>query len=530
MRDENSFKQDLLVEQRSSRMEGSKSRSVVSNLITIGFLVALGMSTSYSRPDQPNIILVMTDDQGYGDLSCHGHTFLETPNLDKLHAQSTRFTNFHASPTCAPTRGALMSGKAPFKVGITHTILERERMALSATTIAEVLQGAGYATGIFGKWHLGDEDAYQPENRGFDEVFIHGAGGIGQNYPGTQGAVPGTGYFDPIIKHNGTFVQTKGYCTDVFFQQTLGWIKANKDPSTGSGQAKPFFAYLALNAPHGPFIVDEKYKAPFVDLVEDGKDAAFFGMIVNIDENMGLLLEKLDEWKLTENTLLVFMTDNGTARGWRYFNADMRGGKGSINEGGSRVPLFMRLPGLTQPAVDVDRMARHYDLFPTFAELAGASIPNSLGLDGRSLLSLIKEPEADWPDRETFFHGARWNKAGAGERWGEGNTSPKGAKYRNFAVRNETWRLTGQGGGADRNSSNLQLFNVEKDPGEKTDVLEQHPEKTEKMLALFDAWWKECRPLLVNEDAPLDTGKPFIEQFEKQQKTIGVPAWPIPEL
>ena len=154
------------------------------------------------KKNRPNIILVMTDDQGYGDLGCHGHPFLKTPNLDKLYTQSTRFTDFHVSPTCAPTRSALMSGRVPFKNGVTHTILERERMAPSATTIAEVLKTAGYTTGIFGKWHLGDADAYQPDKRGFDEVFIHGAGGIGQNYPGTQGAVPGTDYFDPIIKHN----------------------------------------------------------------------------------------------------------------------------------------------------------------------------------------------------------------------------------------------------------------------------------------------------------------------------------------
>ena len=301
-----------------------------------------------------------------------------------------------------------MSGKAPFKVGITHTTLERERMALSATTIAEVLKEAGYTTGIFGKWHLGDEDPYQPENRGFDEVFIHGAGGIGQNLPGTQGAVPGTRYFDPIIKHNGAFEKTKGYCTDVFFQQTLGWIKQNQD--------KPFFAYLACNAPHGPTIVAEEYKTPFLDKTKEDKDAAFLGMIVNIDENMGLLMEKLQEWKLVDNTLLIFMTDNGTAKGSIYFNAGMKGDKGSVNEGGSRVPLFMRWPERLAAGRDIDRMARHYDLFPTFAELAGARLPKDSDLDGRSLLPLLQSSkelsEMEWPDRDTFFHKGAWAKKG----------------------------------------------------------------------------------------------------------------------
>lgn len=459
---------------------------------------------------QPNIILVMTDDQGYGDLSCHGHPYLKTPNLDKLHAESTRFTDFHASPTCAPTRSALMSGNAPFKNGITHTILERDRMTLSATTIAEVLKSAGYTTGIFGKWHLGDEDPYQPQNRGFDEVFIHGAGGIGQEYAGSQSDAPGTGYFDPIIKHNNRFVQTKGYCTDVFFQQTLGWIKENQEPG------KPFFAYLATNAPHGPYIVADKYSDVYKDKCSE-KSAAFFGMIANIDENMGLLMEKLDQWQLANNTLLIFMTDNGSAAG--TYNYDMRGKKGSPHEGGSRVPLFMRLPGLTQPGVDIDRLARHYDLFPTLAQLAGAALPAADSIDGRSLLPLLKDPAADWPTRNLYFHVGRWNKKGAPDRWGKGNTDPDAAKYKSFAVRNPKWRLVGDG-----------LFDIENDPGEQVNVADKHPEIAAQLRADFDAWWDEVRPLMVNEDAPLDVGKPFKMQFEKQKASGGIPNWESPKI
>ncbi|WDE96522.1 arylsulfatase [Lentisphaera profundi] len=463
------------------------------------------------KDSKPNIILVMTDDQGYGDLGCHGHPFIKTPNLDKLYGQSQRFTNFHASPTCAPTRAALMSGRAPYKNGITHTILERERMTLEATTVAEVLKSAGYTTGIFGKWHLGDADEYQPDQRGFDEVFIHGAGGIGQNYPGTQGAVPGTSYFNPIIKHNKKFVQTEGYCTDVFFKQALGWIKEQKD--------KPFFAYIASNAPHGPFIVADNYKKMYADHTKVDKQQAFFGMITNIDENMGLLMTKLDEWDLADNTLLIFMTDNGSSVGSRIFNAGMKGAKASANEGGSRVPLFMRLPGKINAGVDVKKLTRHYDLMPTFAELAGAELSDDLDLDGRSLLTLINKPEAQWADRNLFFHGARWNKKGAGDRWGKGNTDPEGAKYTRFAVRTEKWRLVGKA-----------LYNIEKDPGEKKDVSQEYPEIAAEMLKSFDAWWLEVRPLMVNEDAPLDTGKPFIEQFDKQKAQSGIPAWKEPKL
>jgi len=455
------------------------------------------------KGSRPNIILVMTDDQGYGDLSCHGHPYLKTPNLDRLHGQSTRFIDFHVSPTCAPTRAALMSGRAPFKNGVTHTILERDRMTLKATTIAQVLKAAGYATGMFGKWHLGDEGPYQPHNRGFDETFIHGAGGIGQNFPGTQSDAPGTSYFDPIIKHNNRFEKTTGYCTDVFFKQTLAWIKEQKD------KGKPFFAYVPTNAPHGPFHVEQRYKDLYKGKCSD-RSAAFFGMVVNIDENMGLLMRELDEWELADNTLLIFMTDNGSAAG--TYNYNMKGKKGSPHEGGSRVPLFMRLPGKIGPGVDVDRLARHVDLFPTLAEIAGATIPEGLDLDGRSLLPLIENPKAPWPDRNLFFHVGRWNKKGAPGRWGKGNTDPDQAKYRGFAVRNEKWRLVGKG-----------LYNIEEDPGQIKDVAKEHPQVAAKMLEAFDAWWDEVRPLMVNEDAPLDTGKPFREQFERQRRRTGIP-------
>jgi len=486
--------------------------------LVLPFLFALTWTfTAHSNPlagSRPNIILVMTDDQGYGDLSCHGHPFLETPNLDKLHAQSTRFTDYHVSPTCAPTRAALLSGRAPFKNGVTHTILERERMALDATTIAEVLAAAGYTSGIFGKWHLGDADPYQPNRRGFDEMFIHAAGGIGQNFPGTQGAIPGTSYFDPYLKHNDRIVKTEGYCTDVFFTQALGWIRecAKED--------KPFFAYIPTNAPHGPFLVADEYKKPFEEHVDDDQTRAFFGMIVNIDENVGRLMTKLDEWDLAKETLLIFTTDNGSAKGSRIFNAGMKGGKGSLNQGGARVPLFLRLPGRIEAGVDVDRLARHVDLFPTLAGLAGADLPEGVALDGRSLLPLIEDPSADWPDRTTFFHGGRWAKAGAPGRWGKGNTDPDQEKYKRFAVRNERWRLVGRD----------TLYDLDNDPGETVNVIDENAEVAAALMEAYEGWWEEVRPLLVNEDAPLDTGKPFVEMYEEQKAAGGIPRWEKPEL
>jgi arylsulfatase len=387
-------------------------------------------------------------------------------------------------------------------------------MTLEATTIAQVLKSAGYTTGIFGKWHLGDEDPYQPENRGFDETFIHGAGGIGQNYAGSQSDAPGTSYFNPIIKHNGRFVQTQGYCTDVFFRQALGWIKSN-----GTGQQKrPFFAYLATNAPHGPYHVDQSYSELFKDKCEKPTDA-FLGMIVNIDENMGLLQQKLEEWNLADNTVVIFMTDNGSARGSQVFNAGMKGAKGSPHEGGSRVPLFIRMPGKSKPGSDVDRLTRHYDLFPTLAEIAGANIPPNLDLDGRSLIPLIENPNNVWTDRNTFFHVGRWAKSGAPRQFGRGNPDPDQSKYKNFAVRNEKWRLV-----------NGQLYDIENDPGETKDVAAEYPEVTSQLSQAFDNWWVEVRPLMVNEDATLDVPKPFLEQFNKQNQESGIPDWDSPEI
>src|SRR5262249_12056076 len=175
---------------------------------------------------KPNIIIILTDDQGYGDISCHGNPVLKTPNLDRLHDEAVRFTDFHVSPTCAPTRSALMTGRHEFRNGLTHTLLERERLPLQAITLAQVRQSAGSTTGIFGKWHLGDEPDHWPSRRGFDEMFIHGAGGIGQTYEGSCGDAPGNTYFSPAILHNGKFVKTDGYCTDVFFRQAITWMES----------------------------------------------------------------------------------------------------------------------------------------------------------------------------------------------------------------------------------------------------------------------------------------------------------------
>ena len=453
--------------------------------------VAAGLPAA-ELPPRPNIVLIITDDQGYGDLACHGNSVVKTPHLDRLHAESVRLTDFHVSPTCAPTRAALMTGRHEFHAGVTHTILERERLSLKKTTYAQVLKAAGYATGVFGKWHLGDEDAYQPGRRGFDEVFIHGAGGIGQTYAGSCGDAPNNSYFNPAILHNGAFVKTSGYCTDVFFDRAAKWIASRK----GKG---PFYAYIATNAPHAPLHCPPEYQKKYEGKV-DKQVAAFFGMITNIDDNVGRLLAKLKEWGLERDTLVIFMTDNGGTAGVRVHNAGMRGQKGTPYTGGTRVPAFFRWPGVLTPG-DVAKLTAHIDVFPTFAELAGAKIPDGVTLDGRSLVPLLKDPGAPWADRVLFTHVGRWERGQAA-----------GAKYALCSARDARYRLVN---GA-RDGIKWELFDLQQDPGEKRNVIDEHPDVAARLRTAIDRWWESVLPDLVNEDAVGPKVNSFKERYWKQ--------------
>ena len=487
-------------------------------ILFCSFFIVCGLS-ALPFGEKPNIILVITDDQGYGPIGNHDHPWIQTPNLDKLHGQSIRFERFLVSPTCSPTRAALMSGRHPMKNGITHTILERERMALSTVTLPQVLAKAGYSSGIFGKWHLGDEEPYQPHKRGFDEAFIHGAGGIGQKFNCSCADVPGNKYFDPVIRHNGSFVKTSGYCTDLFFTAGMGWIKDMKEKS------KPFFAYISTNAPHGPFIAPPKYAKKFTDRGFSERDAGFYGMIENIDKNMGRLMEKLDQWDLNKNTILIFMSDNGSVGGMvregsklgtskegkpmEGFNAGMKGAKASADEGGVRVPFFVRWPGKFSSGKAVERISAHIDLLPTLAHIAGIDQLPKGQVEGRSLVPLLKNPNAKWKDRYLFTQGARW-KTGA---------EPTDHMWKRFAVRNERFRLV-------ENS----LYDMKADPGQTIDVAGKFPKVVKSMREAYEKFWKDTRPLMVNENAPMSPTRPYHELYEKQLKREGIPPWREPNL
>ena len=462
----------------------------------VGLPLARGAEAPATLADRrPNIVFVLTDDQGYGDLSCHGNPVLKTPNLDRLHDQGVRFTDFHVSPTCSPTRSALMTGRHEFFNGVTHTIYERERLTLQAVTLPQLLKRAGYATAIFGKWHLGDEADYRPDRRGFDETFIHGAGGIGQTFPGSCGDAPGNTYFNPAILHNGRFEKTHGYCIDVFFTQALKWMQSAK----GRG---PFFVYLACNAPHEPLQVPPEYYQLYAGKVPTNI-AKFFGMIANIDDNVGRLLAKLDEWGLATNTLVMFMNDNGGTVGVPLFNAGMRGQKVTPWLGGTRACSFWRWPGALAPA-DVDALTAHIDVFPTLAELAGATLTDEIKnqVQGRSLVPLLRDPHAPWADRVLVTHAGRWERGQAAQ-----------SKYRNCSVRKTRWQLVCVSpDGAKR----WQLFDVKADPGEQHDVAAQCPEVVRELERAYDHWWEAMLPHLVNEDAVGPKINPFKALYWEQ--------------
>jgi arylsulfatase len=463
---------------------------------------------------RPNIVFILTDDQGYGDLSCHGNPVLKTPNIDRLHAEGVRFTDFHVSPTCAPTRSALLTGRHEFNNGVTHTILERERLTPKATTLAQVLKSAGYTTGIFGKWHLGDEPEYWPSRRGFDEMFIHGAGGIGQTYAGSCGDAPENKYFSPAILHNRRFVKTDGYCTDVFFAQALKWIESVKG-------RQPFYCHIATNAPHAPLDARPEDERRYADKVDDPQVAKFFGMIANIDDNVGRLLAKLAEWDLERSTLVVFMNDNGGTAGVKLFNAGMRGAKVTPWLGGTRASSLWRWKGTLKPH-DVSKLAAHIDFLPTLAELAGAKLTVEVQkqVEGRSLAPLLRDAEAAWPDRKLFTHVGRWPKG----------TPPEEYKYAQCSVRTPRWHLVSDWrpaapGKPDAKPKKAkpklapqrwQLFDVQADAGEQNDVAAKHAEVVAELTAAYDKWWDSEQPQLVNESAIGPKVNPFKERYWKQ--------------
>lgn len=435
-------------------------------VLAVGLVLFAMVQSRMCVGARPNVILIMTDDQGYGDVGIHGNTMLKTPNLDTLARQGVRMTDFHVDPTCAETRAALMTGRYSCRTGVWHTINGRSILREDELTMADVFASNGYATGIFGKWHLGDNYPFLPQHRGFQETLIHGGGGVTQT-PDAWG----NDYYDDTYFRNGSPEQQAGYCTDVFFDATLDFIQRHRN--------QPFFAYLPTNAAHGPYRCPQEYAKPYLDQGVEKTMATFYGMIANIDENVGRLREKLAEWDLEENTILIFSTDNGTARGmlkpnaigkgfkWIGFNGGLRGTKGSNLEGGHRVPFFVHWPaGGVTGGREVDTLTAQFDLLPTFVDLCELKMPRAVEFDGQSLKQLWQESdnETDLENRTLIVHSQRME-------------NPK--KWNRCEVMKQNWRLV----------NGKYLHDLDVDRSQENDVADKYPEVVQELRASYDQWW-----------------------------------------
>lgn len=424
--------------------------------------------TPPKQTTKPNVILILVDDQGYGDIAALGNPYIKTPNLDKLHAQSARFTDYHVNPTCAPTRAALLTGHNANRTGVWHTINGRSLILERETTMAQIFKDNGYTTSIFGKWHLGDNYPFRPEDKGFDEVLTHGGGGMEQTMDYWD-----NDYFDDMYVQNGELKRFSGYSTDIWFQEAIKHINNNKD--------KPFFCYLPTNTAHSPYFVDNKYIEPY----RDNKNIplpAFYGMLANIDENVGKLVDYLETSGLMDNTILIFTTDNGTAQGARVeghrldgfvsqgYNSGMRGIKASKYEGGHRVPLFIHWKngGLTV-GKDIDELTAHFDVLPTLVEMCNLDLDPSISFDGQSLVPLLKGDNSQFKDRIVITNSQR-------------TETP------------EPWRRTSLMQGKWRLIDGEELYNLRSDPEQRNNIADQYPEKVNQYKAAYKAWWNDLAP------------------------------------
>lgn len=446
-------------------------------------MLAVSVFSSAQEKQLPNVIVIITDDQGYGDLGITGNPHVKTPVLDNFARESIRFNQFYVSPVCAPTRASLMTGRFSLRTGIRDTYNGGAIMATEEVTIAEMLKQAGYKTGMFGKWHLGDNYPSRPGDQGFDESLIHLSGGMGQPGDFTTFFKRDSSYFDPVLWYNGEQKAYNGYCSDIFAEEAIGFIEQNHE--------KPFFCYLSFNAPHTPLQVPEEYYniykdidpasgfpedgRPFPEMNEKNKEDArkVYAMVTNIDDNVGKLLQKLEELKIADNTLVVFMTDNGPQQP-RYV-AGMRGRKGSVFRGGVRVPFWFRLPGMFEGNRGVEATTAHIDILPTLAELCNANLPADRKVDGKSLVPLLNEGETEiFNNRPLFFY---WTR-----RYPE--------LYNNIALQKGPYKLVGHTN-YNAGLKNFELFNIREDEFEQNNILPENKILASEMKTELDQMVRE---------------------------------------
>lgn len=421
---------------------------------------------------KPNIVLVIMDDLAWGDLSCHGNPHTNTPHLDAMHARSARFTQYCSGALCTPARASVMTGRYPYRTRAIDTFIGRAMIDPGEITLAQLLKEQGYATCISGKWHLGDCYPMRPIDMGFDEALIHQSGGLGQ--PGNVGCYSGeSGYFDPILMHNGNPEASTGYCTDIFTEHAIQFMADHKD--------EPFFCYVATNAPHVPLIVDEKWSAKHQNKVPD-KTAKLYGMVENIDYNMGRIFTQLEALGLSNDTIVIYTSDHGPCpgaqtNGKNRWNAGLRGIKGEPYEGGVKVPHFWSWPGRFKPS-DVDRPANPIDILPTLVNIAGGQLPRDRVIDGKDLGPLLQGDSAEqWPDRFVFL------------QWHRGNTP---IEYRNCLVRRGHWKLV----------DGRELYDLQADPAEQHNVAADHPQRVAEFRAAYEKWFDDVSHTRADNYAP----------------------------
>lgn len=441
------------------------SRLAPSCVIATAILFFLGprgaRPAESTAPSPPNVIVFLSDDQGWGDLSIHGNRNLSTPHIDSLARDGALLEHFYVSPVCSPTRAELLTGRYHPRGGVYSTSTGGERLDLDEKTIADTFQAAGYATGAFGKWHNGTQYPYHPNGRGFDEFYGFCSGHWAH-------------YFSPQLEHNGQLVRGEGYIVDDLTTRAIQFIDQHRE--------EPFFCYLPYNTPHSPMQVPDRFYEPFEDVDvqmrhrdPDREDMpmtrAALAMCENIDWNVGRVLGRLEELDLADRTIVVYFADNGP-NSWRW-NGGMKGRKGSTDEGGVRSPCLIRWPARIAAGKRIQQIAAAIDLLPTLAELAGIPVVGEKPLDGRSLKPLLLERDPQWPDRMIFSH---WR----------GRVS----------VRTQRFRLDHRG----------QLFDISQDGGQRVDVTARHPEVANRLRKAVVAWQKELLPGLGQDDRPFPVG------------------------
>ncbi|MFI3283032.1 MAG: arylsulfatase [Rikenellaceae bacterium] len=446
-------------------------------LPTSGVIAAQKSAAKSTDPQKPNIIMIITDDQGKGDLGCTGNPYISTPNIDNFYKDAVRLDNYHVSTTSAPTRSSIMTGRHCNRVNVFHTIAGRSIVFNDEVLLPQVLAQNGYTNAMYGKWHLGDNYPNRPEDRGFHEVIRHGGGGVGQGPDYWM-----NDYFDDTYFHNGEEQKYDGYCTDIFFDNAMEFIEDNKD--------RPFFVYMATNAPHGPYNVPLEYYNIYESTMINGEPIndglrRFYGMITNIDDNFKRLEDYLKKLKIADNTILIFTTDNGTSAGARTYNAGMTGGKGSQLEGGHRVPFFIRWKdGEITGGRDVNNLVAHYDLLPTFVDLLDLNFVPVKPLDGKSLKPLLKEENPEWENRILYMDTQR-----------EQNL----IKYKKYTVMDDNWRLV----------DGTSLYNVTEDLAQKNNVIDKYPEVAARLKEGYERWWDSFMNDKVDEKSSyIQVGSP----------------------